>query len=207
METIREHLTEEKADLDELPKKFEELSKTLEYINSKGAVVYPLNSDTTGYDSPEFSRLKRPMNFEEERKGNIVSLGKLMVGCFVSNETGFKDFSNVDSEWFKNNENGIFDCFHVKPLFENDVNSERSLSEEIAYYHVYLKRKRQAEKLKGASQNKGVAKALINPHFKGMTDDETLNAAAKMHTSLSPLIIGISIAILAVITIMVFLIN
>ena len=219
METIREHLTYEKADLNELPKRFEELSKTLEFIHSKGAVVHPLNSDTTGYDSPEFSSLRRPIDFEKERRENIVSLGKLMVGCYVSNETGFKDFSDVDTNWFSEKEGDIFNCFHYedfdreyfKPLFDNQKNmfdEPKDIAETICYYHVYLNRKRQAERLKGAAQNKGTTKSLVNPHFKGLTDsDESLNTAAQMHISLNPLLIGMSIAIFAVITIMVILLN
>lgn len=223
METLKDHLTYEPANLDELPNKFRKLSETLELIHSKGAVVSPLNSETTLYDSPEFIALKRPMDPEREKRKNVIRLAKLMVGCFISNQTGFKDFSEVPTDWFKDNEEEIFNWFHqpgfdkeyFSPLFENDLNEEKSLSQEIAYYHVYLKRKEQAEKLKGTAIDKSNARTLAKrngaiPYIEGREYQETNvsnNIAAKLHLALNPFIIGLSIAILTVITIMIILLN
>ena len=219
METLKEHFAYEPVDLKELPEIFRKLSETLELIHSKGAVVNLLNSDTTLYDTPEFTSLKRPENqssFEKEKKDNIVALGKMMVGCYVSKETGFTDFSGIKTEWFVANEENIFKYFqyddfdreYFKPLFENDMAIERGIAEEIAYYHVYLRRKEQAEKLRnisGSANEKGTTKALISPYYKGTVEDNS--KAARLHVHFNPLLIVISIAAIAVIVTMISLLN
>ena len=209
METLREHFTYEQVALEEVPEKFKELSETLEEIHSKGAVVKPLNSDTTIYNSKEFTNISYPSNFELERKANILSLGKLMVGCFVSSGTGFKDFSDIDTDWFRNNTDTIFDCFHYKD-FDRDY-FEPLFNGNEEYYSDYIDKKRQAARLKGTAIEQSNARVLAKrngsiPAIEGREEDY-MEEAARVHMNFNPLIIGLSIAIIAIIITMIILLN
>ena len=217
MPTLREHFTyDSDVDLNKVPQDFKVLSDKLEIIHSRHAVVRPLNSDTIDYGNLEFETIAKPINFEQEKEGNIVSLGKIMVGCYVSNQTGFRDFSDVKDDWFRANNDDVFEVFHYKdfdkeyfgPLFEGN----------IVYFSDYIDKKRQAEQLSGLSKSNNKVKMLHNPNipteYYANSDDSITyveknksDIAARLHMVFNPLLIGISIAAISIIVTMIILLS
>ena len=211
METLRTHFSYEK-DLDSVPGLFENLSKQLKVIHSNNMVVPRINSDEIylfdeGDDSLSFRTAKADSieEFEQMKRQNIVALAKLMIGTYVSSNTGFRDFSNESDEWFHLNFDDIFDTFTEKD-FDREYFSSVLLEGNNYYYSDYLNRKRQSESLEGKQNIQGYKKVLRTAGselYQDLEEEEEIKEkAGNIQITFNPLLIGISLAIITVLLIM-----
>ena len=112
METLREHFSYEK-DFDELPELFESLSRQLRIIHSNNMIIPRLNSDEIIMGgSMSYNPVRQEDINQNEKRRNLLDLNKIMIGTYLSLETGFRDFSQVDDNWFLENFDSIFDTIH-----------------------------------------------------------------------------------------------
>lgn len=211
METLKDSMQYE-HDFDDIPELYEKLFRELKVIHSNNMVVPEINSEEIIFGkSMMFKSIKKPSNFEVEKRNNILSLSKLMIGSYLSLGTGFKDFSSVDNEWFKDNIDNIFSTMNYED-FDKEYFEVVFLEGKNYYYSDYLDRKRQGETLQGNRNVQGYKKVLRTAGsnlYEDLSDEEDIikEKNANMQTAFNPLLIAASIAIIAVLVIMIVLIN
>ncbi len=211
METLKDSLLYEQ-DLDLVPEMFEKMFRELKIIHSNGMIVPNINSEEIVFGgSMLFKTIKQPTNFDEQKRKNILSLSKIMIGTYLSLETGFRDFSAVDDKWFIDNFETIFNTMNYKD-FDKEYFESVFLDGKNYYYSDYLDRKRQGESLQGNSNIQGYKKVLRTAGsslYEDLSDEEITvkEKNANLQTAFNPLLIGISVALITVLTIMLILVN
>ena len=205
METLRTHFSYEN-DLDNVSELFENLSKQLKIIHSNNMAVSQVNSDEIFLgESMAFKPIKESGDFQAKKRQNIVSFSKLMIGTYLSLKTGFKDFSNVDDQWFIDNFDDIFNTINEKD-FDRDYFSSVLLEGNDYYYSDYLNRKRQSESLEGKQnihEYRKVLRTAGSELYQDLDEEEDIKEkAGNIQITFNPLLIGISIAIITVLLIM-----
>ena len=174
---------------------FEELSRQLKIIHSHNMVVPYLNSKTISCeDDFRFTGMDEPYNFELQKRENIRSLAKLMLGTYLSAGTGFKDFSSVDDEWFSDNIEDISKSItadnYYSEYFENIfVNGSED------YYSDFVDKKRQDADLNKKSNLNGFKKVLRNAASNLYEEEdeyqvEDVKKNASINSIFYPLLIG-----------------
>lgn len=211
METLREVYSYDN-NLDDATEVFYKISRELKIIHANNMVVPNLNSNEIVFgDSMYFKNMRKSNNFEIEKRNNILSLAKIMIGVYLSSKNEFRDYSEVNDEWFVNNLDTIFEVFNY-PDFDKDYFSSIFLEGNDYYYSDYIDRKRQSEALQGNNNIKGYTKVLRNAGSSLYEDlceiDNSIKEKnANMQTAFNPLLIGISIAIVSILLIMFVLVN
>ena len=211
METLREHFSYEK-DYDELPELFESLSRQLKIIHNNNMIIPKLNSDVIIMgDSMAYKPIRQDEDNPNEKRRNLLDLNKLMIGTYMSLESGFKDFSQVDDSWFLENLDGIFDSLHYND-FDKEYFSSVFLEGNDDYYCDYLDRKRQSESLQGKSNVVSYKKVLRNAGsnlYEDLSEEESniKEKNANIHAEFNPLLVIVSLAILTILLIMIHLIT
>ena len=148
------------SDLSNVSLIFENLSRQLKVIHSHMMVVPKLSSKSISYDDGvQFETMIEPYNFELQKRENIVSFGKLMLGTYLSLGTGFKDFSFVEDEWFANNISDITKAI-TSDNFYPEYFEQLFLNGSNEYYCDFIDRKRQEEALNNRSNINGFKKVL-----------------------------------------------
>lgn len=209
METLKDYFSYEN-DIDEVSGIFENLSRQLKIIHSKDMYVPNLSSkEIIVDDDVSFENMTFSENIEADKRKNILSLAKIMIGTYLSINTGFKDFSSVDDKWFLDNLDSIFETINVEN-FDKDYFSSIFLEGNNTYYSEYLDRKRQGEVLQGTSNVQGYRKVLRNAGsslYQEMDDQIDIREKnANLQTNFNPLLIGFSLAVITVLVIAVVLI-
>lgn len=182
---------------------FDNLSKQMKIIHSHGMVIPNLSSKTIGYNENGFSflNMSKPINFEADKRLNILSLAKLMLGTYLSSTTGFKDFSSIQDSWFIDNINDI-----VSSITDDDFEGEYFINlfnGSNEYFCDYLDRKKQNETLGGrenVSQYKKVLKTAASSLYEDQSyeDDNSIdieNKTASINVSFYLMLIGCSILV------------
>lgn len=141
---------------------FVNLSRQLKIIHEHEMIIPNLNSESIVVDDDfSFSKMEESDNFSLDQRRNMVSFAKIILGTYLSLSTGFKDFSNVNDEWFINNIDDIcssitdenFDSQYFKSVFLEGNND---------YYSDYVDKKNQEESLSSKSNVQGYKKVLTN---------------------------------------------
>lgn len=141
---------------------FVNLSRQLKIIHEHEMIIPNLNSESIVVDDDfSFSKMEESDNFSLDQRRNMVSFAKMILGTYLSLSTGFKDFSNVNDEWFINNIDDIcssitdenFDSQYFKSVFLEGNND---------YYSDYVDKKNQEESLSSKSNVQGYKKVLTN---------------------------------------------
>lgn len=212
METLNDFFLYEN-DLDSVSEIYEELSRQLKIIHSNNMIVNNINSKSITYDDNlNFEDISSPSNFEADKRNNIISLAKMMIGTYLSLGTGFKDFSSVDDSWFTDNLDNIFETIVIKD-FDKEYFESIFVDGNNYYYSDYLDRKRQSESLQGNSNIQAYKKVLRNAGsslYEEMEEQEEITNSknsANIHVSFNPLLIALSIAVVTIIIMMIVLIN
>ena len=209
METLRTHFSYEN-DLDSASELFENLSRQLKIIHSNNMVVPSVNSDEIYLGESMAFKPVHTDDFQIIKRQNIVSFSKLMIGTYLSIKTGFKDFSNVDDQWFVDNFDSIFQTINEEN-FDREYFSSVLLEGKDYYYSDYLDRKRQSESLEGKSNIQGYKKVLRTAGselYQNLEDEiEIKEKNANIKVTFNPLLIGISLAIITILLIMLALVK
>ena len=159
-------------DYDNIPLIYDDLSKQLKNIHNSGMIVSDLSSKSIIYDEQiHYSNIEKPYHFDVQKRENILSFCKLLLGTYLSYETNFKDFSKVDNEWFINNLEEILDVLGRDSL-DSDYFKEVLLNGENTYYCDFLDRKKQADALNNRSNVNGLRKVLKTAASSLYEDDE-----------------------------------
>lgn len=176
---------------------FVNLSRQLKIIHEHGMIIPNLNSESIVVDDDfSFSTMEGTDNFSLDQRKNMISFAKIILGTYLSLPNGFKDFSNVNDEWFVNNINDIcssiadenFDSQYFKSIFLEGSNE---------YYSDYIDRKNQEESLSSKSNIQGYKKVLANAASKlyqeQVFDEEDLSIdqkKASINSIFYPLLVG-----------------
>ena len=210
MELLRDRLLYD-YNPENFPRMFSGLFDELKSLHFQGKYVPWLNINSIAINDDNkayFVNSVKSDNVSEDSKKNIKALAKIMIGCYMRQGTNLNDLSITEDEWFKKNLNTIFSCI-VYEDFDKEY-FQSVLDGNSTYYSDYLREKRQAEQLNGA-MSYGHSKVLSNGKNMLPKDGQTTNRqdriGANMSVAFNPLLIGMTIAILAVITIMAILLN
>ncbi len=162
METLKEYFLSNN-DYSNLPNIFSNLSRQLKIIHDNGMVIPLLNSDKIAVDNGEFSfqYMTEANNYELEKRKNITSFAKLILGTYLSLSTNFNDFSSVDDNWFSQNIDSILNSI-TADNFDKEYFDEVFKDGEDTYYSDFLDRKRQSEELGGKGNVNAYSKVLKN---------------------------------------------
>ncbi len=183
---------------------FDSLSERLKEIHAYNQYVPNISSDTITYDGNVFSftGIQESRNMDYDKRKNITSLAKLILGSYLSVANGFKDFSQVDDNWFIQNIDDI-----CSTITDDDFNSDyfHAVFGEGSneYYTDFLDRKSQTEALSGRENVNSYRKVLSNgasafyaPETEGSeyTPDYTVEKKSANVTQIFyPLLIGLSL--------------
>ncbi len=149
-------------DYTEVGKVFYNLSKKMKEAHNNGMAILYFSSNNIIYDNGfKFAYQDNFNNYNVEKRENSLSFAKLMLGTYLSLSTGFKDFSNVSTEWFQLNLNDICSSVNQGNDFYNYFNNVFNLGSD-EYYCDYLDKKMQERRLDGASNTNSYRKVLSN---------------------------------------------
>lgn len=211
METLKDRLLYD-YDPYKLPELFSGLFGELKSLHTQGKVVPWLNLDSIAVDDDNKAHFVNTVPAKDEGYffENTKALAKVMIGCYLRQGNHFNDLSLTEDDWFITNLDTIFSCFNYED-FDKEYFYGVLVEHKNYYYSDYLNRKRQSEKLSGVGKTEGLRKVLINPNAPAINEsydeDKKLDISARMHSEFSTLLIGISIAVIAVITILIILLN
>ena len=220
METLKEKFIYE-FNPDNLADMFEKLFRKLHAIHFDGKYIPNLSMANIAFDDNNNVHLVNatPIENVKEIKGqNIRALAKIMIGCYLSQGTLFNDLSYTDDSWFVDNLDTIFQCINY-PSVDKEYFYSIFVDKKDEYYSDYLNNKREHNSLAGLQEKgfvktlKTAASMLYNDNSKELEqdiqqkDETNWKMSAKLHTAFNPLLIGVSIATIAVITIMAILLN
>lgn len=159
METLKDYFSYE-VDSSNVDDVIESLSRQLKMIHERGAVIQPLSCDSIVYDNKfYFDSLSKPVDFESEKKENIVTLSKIMIGAYLSIGAGFRDFSNIDSKWFFENIDDICSSVGMSE-YNKEYLASIFLSNNSLYYSDFMDNYRQKERLQSSGNVQTYSKVL-----------------------------------------------
>ena len=185
---------------------FDQLSRNLKFIHSNNQVVGNISSSSIIFDGNNFifGSVEETDNFARDKRRNLISLAKLVLGGYLTGGNGINNFVEADDNWFIQNIDSICDN-----ITADDFNSDYfySLFEEGSdeYYCDYLQRKKQNEALGGKGNTNAYKKVLTNaasgiysaPAYEEYEEDEVSTIekkSAQITPIFYPLLIGISLA-------------
>lgn len=201
METLESYFLYEKSSSN-IKNIFENLSRQLKIIHSHGMTVSNISSNSIilNGDNFSFQEMERPMEneFESEKKRNIVTLAKMMIGAYLSVGNGYRDFSQVDDKWFINNieeiNSAIIDEGYDKSYYSQLFNGS------FEYYSDYLDRMKQNNSISGKENVNKYAKVLRTSSSNLYEDQSDTNdysdiesKSASISSYFYPILIGVSI--------------
>lgn len=159
METLKDYFSYE-VDSSNVDRIIEDLSRQLKMIHERGAVIRPLSCDSIVYDNKfYFDSLNKPVDFNSEKKENILTLSKIMIGAYMSVGAGFRDLSCVDSKWFAENIEDICSSVGISE-YNKEYLMSIFLSNSNLYYCDFLDNHRQKERLQGSGNIQTYTKVL-----------------------------------------------
>ncbi len=181
---------------------FDELSKQMKKVHEnylvfpKSTMNNPLSENVIVDENNNFrfQSISKPVNFLEEKRNNILSFAKLIIGTYISLPTGFRDFSGVDNNWFTENLDYILDDPNIDATDKKYFIAVFSNSSN-AYYSDFLAKERQSTELSGQNREKGgnaYVKAL--PGFSGYEEEETVIQSGEQKASISHLFFPLVLA-------------
>ena len=200
-------------DYSEINNIYDKLSLELKKIHENGLIVsnYSSNNIEYGENGLSFNTISRPVNYEVEKRKNIVSNAKLMLGTYLSLSTGFTDFSSFPDEFFFNKIDEICssitsDNFYPEYFYEVFKEGKNE------YFCDFLARKKQERALNGASNVNSYKKVLTNAASSLYYDnEEVVDSAldpnvkqANVHSLFYPILVVSSLLLVGVV---IFLIN
>lgn len=161
METLKDYFSYE-MDSSNVDSVFENLSRQMKVIHEHGLVIPTLSCDSISFNNNfSFEAMSKPINFEQEKKENIISLSKIMIGAYISIGSGFRDFSSVDSKWFSDNIDDICSSVAMSD-YNTEYLSSLFLSNSNEYYSDFLDKYRQRESLNSRGNVQTYSKVLKN---------------------------------------------
>ena len=190
---------------------FDSLSSQLKEIHNNGLIVKNLDSNQIQIGELSFKNMDIPDNYEKEKKENIVSLSKIMIGTVLSMGTTFRDFSYVDTNWFIDNFDNIFSVINIEN-FDKEYFYSVFFEGKDTYYCDYLNEKRKHEELSGRENVNSYKKVLRNAAsslYQGMSEENATDIQEKsalISTSFNPILLISASAIILVLTIFLLLI-
>jgi hypothetical protein len=197
-------------DYSELNTIYDNLSREMKDIHNSGKVITNFSSSSINFDDGiSFDSVGNPVNFELEKRNNIVSNAKMMLGTYLSLSTGFNDFSNVSDEFFTSNLDDICSSITSESFYPeyyygifNEGKNE--------YYCDFLARKKQERDLNGNKNVNSYKKVLSNAasslyydvseEVEGPTLDQK---QAKVHSLFYPVLIGVSLLLIVLVVILI----
>ena len=192
-------LYDKDVDLSEI---YENLSRQLKVMHSNNIVVKNMNSYNIMYDKDiSFNEYGQSDNFEKEKQDNIVTLSKIMLGFLLSKNNTFRDYSNINTEWFIDNFDNIFSIINEEN-FDKEYFHSVLIDKESTYYSDYLDYKRNKEELSGKSNVQGYKKVLKTAASSLYSDDsyednnDIKDKSAMISTAFNPILISGIIIIL-----------
>lgn len=161
METMSQYFSYSK-DYAELPVLFGNLYQKLRIMHDNGMCVPSITAEDIVYDSEfSFKSMVLADNLELRKRENIVDLTKLFLGAYVSLSTGFRDFSQVDSDWFFNNLDSINSIITAENFYPEYFRSVFVEGNNI-YYDEFAEKKKNFDELNSRSNKMGYRKVLKN---------------------------------------------
>lgn len=149
-------------DYSEINPIYNELSQQLKEIHSNGKVVSDFSAGSIAYDAgSEFLAVGDPVNFEAEKRKNVVAFAKLLLGTYLSLSTGFTDFSNVDDSFFFENIDDICSSITADDFYPEYFYGVFKEGKN-EYYCDFLARKQQEQALSGKQNEATYRKVLAN---------------------------------------------
>ena len=203
METIKSYFSYN-DDYSKISKIYYNLSLSLKDIHNDGKVVSNLSSDTSLVgDKYGYSTVDDPVSYEAEKRKNVVSFSKMMLGTYLSLSTGFTDFSQVPDDFFFNNIEEICDSItadNFYPEYFYGVFKEG----KNEYFCDFIERKKQEQALNGRSNVNSYKKVLSNAASSLYYDqseeefdvDDPNKKQALVHTLFYPMLIVGSLIVL-----------
>lgn len=137
-ENLEQYLTYQKSE-ENLEKIFYILSILLEQIHKKGYQVEQLNAKTITIENgiPSFTILYKNKFLEKNR--NIEDLSKIMIGAFLTLQSGFSDYTRLPVSYLRENynvfEKAIESKYFNKAYFKNII-----VNGEYEYYHKFIEK-------------------------------------------------------------------
>lgn len=181
-------------DLSEL---FNNLSKQLKLLHSYDKVVPNLSGETILCDEQGFSfdGMADSNNLEVDKRSNLLSLGKLLLGYYLTKSGTLSDLSSVDDNWFIQKVDSICDTI-TDDSFNGDYFSSL-FNGSNEYYSDYLDRIKQNEALGGKGNVRTYKKVLSNATSELYDDqsEEQIMKDASISGVFYPLLIGLSLIV------------
>lgn len=169
-ENLEQYLTYQKSEKN-LERIFYMLSILLEEIHKKGYRVEQLNSKTIIFEEemPVFTTLVKNNSLKDDE--NIETLSKIMIGAFLTLQSGFSDYTKLPISYLRENyqdfEEAIRSQYFNKAYFKNVI-----INKEYEYYHKFI------EKEKNNQTN-----GMSNENQKALQKSKVLqNGVGKLYT-------------------------
>ncbi len=103
-ETLREYFLMHKDISNEaISNIFYQLDSQLKYFHQRNYHIKGINSDTIVHDNGNFifTSIEKSQDIVSDRHEDIINLSKLAIGTYISIETGFCDYTNLDIDYVK----------------------------------------------------------------------------------------------------------
>lgn len=207
---LRDYVMYDNVDVSSL---FNSLSKQLKVIHNNKYVVNNLNcEDIFVGDEIAFKKINSSDNFEQDQRNNIISLAKIMIGVILSRGTNFRDFSQVDTNWFVQNFDNIFSVINEEN-FDKEYFYSILIDGNNKYYSDYLNEKKNKQELSGKENVNSYKKVLTNAAsslYQGIYDDDTSDFQEKkaaISASFNPLLLVGAMVIFLVLVLLFVLIS
>lgn len=121
---------------------FYSLYRQLEIIHENNMFIPNIDASHILVDDGfKFDAMSFSSNIELDKRENIVALTKLFLGTVLSLETGFMDFSNIDTQSLISNLDMVAENMS-SDLFPNDYFFSVLHDGNNIYYNDYLDRQR-----------------------------------------------------------------
>jgi len=174
METLNQYFSYNK-DYNDMINAYRILYKKMKIIHDNGMQVPYIDSNHILYDGTfSFDSMVLSQNIEVGKRENLLSLTKLFLGTYLSLSTEFRDFSQVDNEWFSSNIDSISNS-----VTEEDYPKEYFLSVllngENLYFSDYLD-KIERENSYNSMSNKNVYKKVLSNAGSSLYQDNSINS-------------------------------
>jgi len=192
---------------------FDNISKKLKTIHNNGLIVRNLNCNQIRIDDDlSFENIGESQNFEQEKRENLITLSKIMIGLVLSTGNTFRDFSYVDDDWFIKNFDNIFSVININDFDKEYFNSLYFEGKDM-YYCDYLAEKKKQEELAGRENVNSYRKVLrtaASSLYQDMSEEDISDIQEKsalISTSFNPILLISISAIILILTIFLLLIN
>lgn len=195
---------------------FSSISREMKKIHEQGMYIPNLSGDSIVCNddySFSFTEMAESDNIELDKRKNIIAIGKMLVGAYLSLPLGYNDYSLMPDEFFTKETDNIcssissdkFNSEYIISLFSEGSNE---------YYSDYLDRKKQNESLNSSSNVRGFAKVLSNAasslYQEQVFDEEDLSVEqrkASLNVIFYPLLIGCALILTVVLSIIAKVLN